>query len=336
MNKLIVARVPRALAVIGGVMLCAGVSWPARAQTIHTLAYVTNTASNVVHVVDLDTASVLTAISVGDTPVAIAASPDSGFVYVTNRGSNTVSVISADTNTVVATIGVGFAPEGLALSPNGATLYVANTFSNTVSVINTANRSVTNSIGVGNFPGHLAVAPSGNPLYVTNRTSQTLSVIDTGTLSVTATIPVGHYPWDIAVSPDGLTGYITNIASSKVTMFSTTSLSVVGTASVGTGPGAILAAPDASWDRVYVSNTEDGNITYLRFGGWWAQTQNVGTNSKPYGLNVTPLGNSLLVADYGTGTLFYYKVKWNGTRPTGSTTLGGSPYAVTSIRHQVS
>jgi len=336
MSKLAGALVLRALALLGGVLLWAGMSWPVYGQTLHTWAYVTNTSSNVVQVIDLDVPSLVTEIPVHLTPVAITPSADSRYLYVSNRGSNDVSVIDTDMNAVVATIPVGAAPEGLALSPDGSKLYVANMHANTVSVVSTASRSVATAIPVGNGPTRLAVNPAGNRLYVTNQGSGTLSVIDTSTLRVTAEVPVGSYPRDITLSPDGLTAYITNVVSGQVTMFSTAWNAVVGTTAVGSGPAAILANPDTTEDRVYVCNTEDGTITYLRFGGYWAQTQTVGTNSKPHGLNVTPLGNSLLVADYGTGTLFFYKVKWNGTRPTGSMTLGGSPYAVTSIRRSVS
>jgi YVTN family beta-propeller protein len=129
--------------------------------TTHTFAYVTNTTSNVVQVVDLDANSILAAIPVGNMPVDIEASPDSSTLYVANRGSNSVSVVDTSTNLSVATIPVGAAPEGIALSPNGATLYVANTFSNTVSVIDTASRSVRQTVAVGSFPGHIAVAPGG-------------------------------------------------------------------------------------------------------------------------------------------------------------------------------
>ncbi len=182
-------RVPRgALGVATIAALTVGALSRAHADQ-HAFAYVTNTRSNVVQVVDLDAVSILTPVPVGVTPVDIHASPDGGFMYIANRGSNSVSVIDTDLQVVVAAIPVGVAPEGLDLSDDGSTLFVVNTFDNTVAT--------------------------------------------------------------------------------------------------------------------------------------------------PYELDITPRGWSLLVPNYGNGTLMFYQIKMTSLRPTGSITLGGTPTAVASILHTV-
>ncbi|MGZ6780066.1 MAG: YncE family protein, partial [Mycobacterium sp.] len=140
-----------------------------------TRAYVANTKSNTVSVIDTNPASttynkVISTITVGSSPSALAVSGTR--LYVANAGSNSVSVIDTTTNKVIDTnpsafgtnpISVGSSPSALAVS--GTRLYVANAGSNSVSVIDTTTNKVidtnpsafgTNPISVGSSPSALA------------------------------------------------------------------------------------------------------------------------------------------------------------------------------------
>ena len=191
------------------------------------------------------------------------------------------------------------------------------------------------TVQTGNFPGHIAVAPSGNPIFVTNRTSGTVSVIDSGSLAVTNQIDVGKYPWYICLSTDGHIAYVTNINSSKMTMFSTAWLGILDTVHVGNGPWAVVSNPDPSIDEVYLTNSVDATVMVLSGDGHLERTVSIGTNTNPYEAAISmPYFKSLLVPNFGAGTLLFYDIKPSGSitrRPTGSITLGGTPTAVTSI-----
>src|SRR5579884_2690836 len=80
--------------------------------------YVGNYGANNVTVIDTSNNTVVTTVTVGTNPFAVAVDQAGQFVYVANSGSNNVSVISTDTNTVVATIPVGLSPLGLVVTPN--------------------------------------------------------------------------------------------------------------------------------------------------------------------------------------------------------------------------
>src|SRR5262245_26774401 len=98
---------------------------PAKAQVN---AYVVNSSSASVSVVDTATNTVVATIPVGPIPRAIVVSPDLKFLYVVNSGGLTgsVSVVDLATNTVIATVPVGTLPIGLVIRPDGAFVYVAN------------------------------------------------------------------------------------------------------------------------------------------------------------------------------------------------------------------
>src|ERR1700688_479938 len=68
-----------------------------------TFAYVTNSSSSSVAVIDTATNTVIATVGVEGRPigVGVALTPDGSRVYVANSESNSVSVIDAATNTVI-------------------------------------------------------------------------------------------------------------------------------------------------------------------------------------------------------------------------------------------
>ena len=159
-------------------------------------AYVANSNSSSVSVIDTASNTVVATVGVGNRPIGVAITPDGSRAYVANSNSNSVSVIDTASNTVVATVAVESYPQGVAITPDGSRAYVANTFSNSISVINTASNTVTATVGVEAAPSAVAITPDGNHVYVTDGsfTFGSVSVIDTVTNTVVATVPVGVRP----------------------------------------------------------------------------------------------------------------------------------------------
>ena len=90
------------------------VALPAKAAPF---AYIPNTGSNSVSVIDTVTNTVVTTVTtVGVFPYGVAVHPDGSTVYVAINGSNSVSVIDTATNTVVDTVTVGSSPMTVDLS----------------------------------------------------------------------------------------------------------------------------------------------------------------------------------------------------------------------------
>jgi YVTN family beta-propeller protein len=206
--------------------------------------YITE-AGDTVSAIDTATHAVRSTITVGETPISVAFSPDGAHAYVANGGSDSVSVINTVTNTVATTIPIAGAgdfrptPVSVAVSPDGAHAYVANSFfpaaNGTVSVIDTTTNSVTATIPVGSTPDVVAVSPDGARVCVTNYWdgvvevgpkivswgAGTVSVIDTASRAVTSIVTVGSLPRGVAVSTDSSRAYVANVGSNTVSVIST-------------------------------------------------------------------------------------------------------------------
>jgi YVTN family beta-propeller protein len=98
------------------------------------LAYVANTVSGTVTIVDLVKLEKIRTLNVGIEPQAVVASPNGKFVYVANASQNVVKVIRTSNNEIIKRISVGRSPRALAITNDGdgadrdESLYVANFF----------------------------------------------------------------------------------------------------------------------------------------------------------------------------------------------------------------
>src|ERR1700730_9864150 len=179
----------------------------ARPADAAVFAYVTNVRDNTVSVIDTATHPPVATITVGNTPVGVAVTPNGKHAWVTNEGSNSVSVIRTATNMVVATIPVGNFPTTVAFTPDGTLAYVTNFGSHNVSVIDTATKIVvaTVTLPVKDGPQGIAITPDGKHAYVANNATpkvsnvsvrfsppnnSNVSVIDTASNTIVATVPV--------------------------------------------------------------------------------------------------------------------------------------------------
>lgn len=137
-------------------------------------AYVVNSTSNNVGVIDLATFTLLTTVAVESEPSNIVSSPDGRAVYVTNSGSNTVSKISTEGNVIAGIIAVGSRPAAIDVSPDGSRLFVVNlgfdetAGGRTIGVIDGNSDSLLRRLPVGSqvlFPAGVA-AQSATRIYV--------------------------------------------------------------------------------------------------------------------------------------------------------------------------
>lgn len=245
-------------------------------------------------------------VDIGQSPTAVAVSPDDSRVYVLSidpaTDAGTVSVIDPsqigvggpNPGAVTDTHFVGRGGSAMAVDLAGR-VFVANSLDDTVSVIDPAAGSVS-TIAVGGQPNAIAFGPgpaggSGKYAYVANTLSNSVSVIDIAPGSATANqvvgkIVVGGAPSGIAASPDGKHLYVSQAFTNSVAIVDTASHTVttrVATSGNG-GPTGIVLGGDNS--HALVTNLFHGTIDRV------ALTPTLAPAAVPGVLNAPVLGST--------------------------------------------
>jgi gliding motility-associated-like protein len=287
------------------------------------LAYIANSGSNTVSVINILNNTVVSTINVDGYPLGVAASADGSSVYVTDYQNGSISVISIATNTVEAIIKVGSNPFGIAVSPDGSKIYVANTFSNTISVINASTNTTLPAITVGLNPTGVAVSADGSKVYVANSGTNTVSVVSTSTNAVSQTITVGSGPNGVILSADGTKLYVTNSNSNTVSVIDVASNQVTFTIQVGTDPLGMSTSSDGK--MIYVANSKSNSVSVIN-----AATNNLITTipvqNAPFGLSVSPDGSELYVANQHSNSVSVINTSTNIVSATLQTGTGPSSF----------
>ena len=203
--------------------------------------------------------------------------------------------------------------------------YVANSFDGTVLVIDTATHTViTDPIHVGNNPSSVAVSPTGDYVFVVNRGDTTMSPpipskikrIKTSDNSIYK--PIGGNNnlvfQGIAVSADGKYFYVTATKPDKSGL-----LYIINTYSnsydsitVGKQPLGLVAFTKNNLYYAYVANQDSGTVSVIKNASV-AATVDIGDNSNPTGVAVSPDLDYVYVTNSGDDTVSVIKTSDNTT-----------------------
>jgi len=246
--------------------------------------YVNNFDSDTVSVIDTNTNTVDTTITVGVKPSSIQYSPNSninGAIYVVNSGDDTVSVIDVFSNTVTATISTGNAPNDSNFIESLNKLYIVNGISTDLTVIDTGTNTVLGTVLLTDIPNNITYDPIHGYLYVSIDGLNLVEVIDTVTDTSITTIPVGVNPTNIVYSPINHFVYVINYIDATVSKIDTNSNSVVSTITVGNSAISITETPS----YIYVTNTSDNTITAIDIN---TDARTTILSNQPYNLTYNP------------------------------------------------
>ena len=250
-----------------------------------TRIYVTNSASNILRVlntsdmstvVDLDVGSASNGVEVVTTPVSV------GKVYVYRHVENSLVAIRASDNTVLSTINVGIFPGvrrsvGIAASPDGSTIFLVD--NDAIAIVSTLTDTKTGSIPLTGAAG-VAVSPDGAYLYVIGGSGDdTLYRVRLSDKVVVDSSTVGSGPRGIAFTPSGSFALVTLNPSNTVAIVDTTTNEVIDTVSVGSSPYGIAVSPDGTF--AYVANWGGG------YGDTISRLNLVGLSLPPTGADQT-------------------------------------------------
>jgi 6-phosphogluconolactonase (cycloisomerase 2 family) len=271
----------------------------------------------------------------GNSPYAVAWSPDGRFLAVVNEASPTTGLQlyrfnGSSTPTSLGTVATGNSPYCVAWSPDGRFLAVVNEASPTtgLQVYRFNGSSAPTSLGTvaaGNSPYHVAWSLDGRFLAVVNNGSpatglQVYRFNGSSAPTSLGTVATGEEPVSVAWSPDGRFLAVANI------IVPTTGLQVyrfngsnaptsLGTAATGSNPISVAWSPDGRFLAVTnIIGTTPGLLQVYRFNGSSAPTSlgTAATGKYPESVAWSPDGRFIAVVNDFSNTLqvfycnFYY------------------------------
>jgi YVTN family beta-propeller protein len=263
-------------------------------------AFVTNSDSDTVSVIDVATSAVVDTISVGDSPHGVSVTPDGELAYVANLDDDDISIIDVASNTVVDSITGIDGPFGIVFTANGSKAYVSNYVGGGVTVVDVATATVTKTITGIQGPEGMALNPDGSRLFVAS-TIDFVGVIDTTTDTVVGPlISTGDFTTDVVFTPDGEFVYASNNGSDDVSVIDVSTLMVVETIATGHWPIALAISEDGS--KVFVTIDDDESVAVIDVATNTLDDP-IAVGTGPGGITISPNGNVMYVANRDSGTI---------------------------------
>jgi YVTN family beta-propeller protein len=171
------------------------------------LAYVTNTKSNSVSVIDLTSNDVVKIIPCGMGTESIDISPDGSEIWVTNKIGNSITIINTSTYEVIDTLATGNEPLKVKFSVDGKYALVTNAKDGTIYVYDKQSKKRIKTIILRGkttlfqrilyhtpYPVNILMHPNGLYAFVSNSNASKIEVIDMRTFTVVSTIGTGKIP----------------------------------------------------------------------------------------------------------------------------------------------
>jgi YVTN family beta-propeller protein len=168
--------------------------------------YVTNSAGDDIHVIDLRTFTFIDRIQTGDRPHGAAASGDGRRFFTTVEGDHTLLVYDTISDKILRSIKLTGLPNQCAATPDGAWVGVPIRDKGRVDLVNVTKGKVVKSLPV-KVPHNCYNARRNDHLWVTSMGEDAVKLIDLKSLTYLAEIPVGGVPRPLAVTHDEKTLY---------------------------------------------------------------------------------------------------------------------------------
>lgn len=260
-------------------------------------AYLVNSTTGTLTVINTLDGTVVSTIAVGAGPVAVAVKADGKAAYVADAAGRSIKVIDTATNTVKRNIALSFTPTALAISPGGGALYIGNATGRMAKLSTSTNRIVAWISGTTGATA-LVVSPNGKRVYAS--TPAGIAVYSTSSWWSTSAKLLGGTTGStvLAVGRDSASVY-TVTGGSQIKVLSATNFTVLNeftaaehtTNAAVNKDGSLLFLADADGDlAVYDTKTRTLQTT-------------LDTGSGVGGLAASPDGMQLYVTDTPAGAL---------------------------------
>ena len=245
-------------------------------------AYVANSGSNNVSVIDLKKRREIAVIGAGEQPGLARIAPDMRSLVVTNRGSGSISIYAVDTTAAKplrlrATFSGCTGATDAIILPDSSKTFIACTGANKVMAISLAaapdSWAAKQDVGaltdhlltlldVGKSPVQLALKPDGGELFAVNFDSDSVSEVSTWTNEVSDTFPIGQHPVFGVVSADNSLLWVSNFGADTLSTYSIDDGKLVNVTHVGVGPDAL--AFSAEGHLLLAADAKSGDVSVVR------------------------------------------------------------------------
>jgi len=166
-------------------------------------AYVSNTNSSTVAVIDLESGKVLKLIPADGRPQGGVLTRDGKRIYLTHTDGHKISVIDTATNQVVSTIQTGEGPARIAFTPDEKTLVYNLQTGSAVGFADPATGKQTKVVPLPGNPLSLSLTPDGKTAYLGLQDSDKIAVVSVPERKVLRIIdtPAGQGPDSVLPLP---------------------------------------------------------------------------------------------------------------------------------------
>jgi PQQ-dependent catabolism-associated beta-propeller protein len=301
--------------------------------------FVSNEASNVIHVLDAGSLEERDRIEIGKRPRGLALSPDGKILYVAVSNDNRISAVDVESRELIGHFPSGPDPETFAVSPDHRILYIANEDDALLSFTDIGAKKIVREVSVGGEPEGTAVSPDGRIVVQTSESASMAHVVDTQSGEVVDNLLVDTRPRYVAFTPDGKQFWVSSEIRGTVTMFDAATRRQIGKVDFkrllpGHRPADQVIQP------VAIAFTRDGARAFVALGRArlvaeidpttfkLRRTYNVGWRA--WNLALSPDERRLYTANGLTGDLSVVDLEANRTIET--VKLGGKPWGVVAAR----
>ena len=244
------------------------------------LAYVANSGSNTISVLDLKARREIAAIGAGEEPAAARLSPDGKTLVVANRGAGSVSLIDPVARRLRAVIeGCPGASDAVILPKSNKTFVACSTGHQIMAIALAHGEAhpvqpgsapsgpaqpdrMEALLDVGQAPLQLALKPDGGELFAINSLSDSISEVVTNSNDVGGSYMIGEDPVRGLITADNSLLYVANLRSQYVTVYGIDDGRRIGSIHVGDGPSAM--ALSGSGLLLFVVDARSGDLAVVR------------------------------------------------------------------------
>jgi len=240
--------------------------------------------------------------------------------YVASESDDEVALVQFDGEalTVAETVSVGSLPvetegaHGMTVAPDGEHWFVSiahgKPYGRVVKYATDTNKKV-GAAEVGMFPATMEISEVTGLLYVVNfnlhgeMEPSTVSVVDPATMTEVDQIETGVMPHGSRFAPDERMHYSVGMMDGTLYEIDAVTREVTRTLAVVEGnPKPTWVQPHPTKPLAYVANNGADEVVEVNLEDWSITRRfDTGTGTKPYNLDVSPDGATLVVSYKGSG-----------------------------------